>query len=77
MNKIQLKQILKDFTDQLFDRYYITNPPQITKSDNVDQGYGGETNPRQSIHFQFKTTKPSRNDLNLLIMMFVEQLNIK
>ena len=39
-DKIMLKTILQDFTDELFSRYYITNPPQITKSDNVDRGYG-------------------------------------
>ena len=61
-DKIMLKTILQDFTDELF-RYYITNSPQITKSDNVDRGYGGETNTRQSIHFQFMTTKPSRKEL--------------
>jgi len=76
-DKIMLKTILQDFTDELFSRYYITNPPQITKSDNVEQGYGGETNPRQSIHFQFKTTKPSRKELEMVVKMFVETLNIK
>jgi len=76
-DKIMLKTILQDFTDELFNRYYITNPPQITKSDNVDRGYGGETNTRQSIHFQFKTTKPSRKELEMVVKMFVETLNIK
>lgn len=69
-DKSKLREIIKDFTDLLMDRYYITNYPQITKSDNITRGY----NDRQSIHFQFKTTKPSQTELEMMIRVFLETL---
>lgn len=65
-----MKEILKDYTNILVDRYYITNYPQITKSDNITQGY----NDKQSIHFQFKTTKPSETEMDMMIQVFIETL---
>ena len=75
--KIEDKHILLDilerYTDKLFERYYITNPPQIYKSDNVRMGYGNGVNkPTQSIHFGFKTTQPNKDELNTLRKVFVE-----
>jgi|TARA_R110000796_G_scaffold164806_2_gene281663 hypothetical protein len=69
-DKIRMKEILKDYTNILVDRYYITNYPQITKSDNITQGY----NDKQSIHFQFKTTKPSETEMDMMIQVFIETL---
>tara|TARA_A100001015_G_scaffold214293_1_gene240536 strand:+ start:273 stop:524 length:252 start_codon:yes stop_codon:yes gene_type:complete len=72
-DKSALKQVLKRYTDSLFQRYYITNPPQIYKSDNVDMGYSkSEKSNRQSIRFGFKTTQPTETDLEMLIKVFVE-----
>ena len=72
-DKSALIQTLKRYTDSLFQRYYITNPPQIYKSDKVDMGYSkSEKSNSQSIHFGFKTTQPTETDLEMLIKVFVE-----
>ena len=72
-DKSALKELLKRYTDNLFQRYYITNPPQIYKSDNVEMGYSkSEKTNSQSIHFGFKTTQPTETDLEMLIKVFVE-----
>ena len=77
-DKSALKDVLKRYTDKLFHRYYITNPPQIYKSDNVDMGYSkSEKANRQSIHFGFKTTQPTETDLEMLIKVFVEEVTNK
>ncbi|MDP6339633.1 MAG: hypothetical protein QF842_04800 [Candidatus Marinimicrobia bacterium] len=71
--KQNLKIILERFSDKLFERFYITNPPQIVKSDNINMGYGnGVIKPQQSIHFGFKTTKPNEDDIKTLIKVFIE-----
>ena len=72
-DKSKLTEIIKDFTDLLMERYYLTDYPQITKSDNITKGY----NERQSIHFSFKTTKPSETELEMMIRVFVETLKDK
>jgi len=72
-DKSKLTEIIKDFTDLLMERYYLTDYPQITKSDNITKGY----NDRQSIHFSFKTTKPSETELEMMIRVFVETLKDK
>jgi len=72
-DKSKLTEIIKDFTDLLMERYYLTDYPQITKSDNITKGY----NERQSIHFSFKTTKPSETELEMMIRVFVETLQDK
>tara|TARA_R110000851_G_scaffold116810_1_gene243232 strand:- start:7439 stop:7666 length:228 start_codon:yes stop_codon:yes gene_type:complete len=69
-DKTRLKEIIKDFMNLCMDRYYITDYPQITKSDNITRGY----NDKQSIHFQFKTTKPSETELDMMIKVFIETL---
>jgi len=74
LDKTQLKILLKKYTDELFNRYYITNPPTIIKHDRVELGYSGSHNPKNSIHFQFKTTKPSEKDLEIFIRVFTETL---
>ena len=53
------------------NRYYITDYPQITKSDNITRGYDD----KQSIHFQFKTNKPSETELDMMIKVFIETLD--
>lgn len=70
-DKHRLIEILKEYTDILMDRFYITDYPQITKSDNITRGY----NDRQSIHFQFKTTKPSETELDMIIKVFSETVD--
>ena len=71
--KSVLRDILKRYTDKLFGRYYITNPPQIYKSDNVRMGYSNnKQSPSQSIRFGFKTEQPTENELDSLIKVFVE-----
>tara|TARA_B100000315_G_C14325126_1_gene472626 strand:- start:499 stop:741 length:243 start_codon:yes stop_codon:yes gene_type:complete len=76
-NKNVLKEILLNFGDELFKRYYITHPPQITKSDNVSMGYGDSVlKPKQSIHFRFKTEQPNRDEVKNFIKVFVETLEI-
>ena len=71
--KQNLRIILERFSDKLFERFYITNPPQIVKSDNINMGYGsGVIKPQQSLHFGFKTTKPNKDDIKLLIKVFIE-----
>jgi len=71
--KQKLINILENYSDKLFERFYITDPPQLTKSDNVFMGYGNGVNKQQqSIHFRFKTTKPNRNEIKTIIKVFVE-----
>jgi len=70
-DKTRLKEIIKEYTDILMDRYYITDYPQITKSDNITRGY----NDRQSIHFSFKSSKPSETELEMMIQVFIETID--
>ena len=65
------KEIIKEYTDILMDRYYMTDYPQITKSDNITRGY----NDRQSIHFSFKSSKPSETELEMMIQVFIETMS--
>ena len=69
-DKTRLKEILKDYTNILVDRYYVSNYPQITKSDNITRGY----KEGQSFHFQFRTTKPSETEMDMMIQVFIETL---
>ena len=69
-DKTRLQEIIKDYTNILMDRYYITEYPSITKSDNITRGF----NDKQSIHFQFKTTKPSETQMDMMIKVFIETL---
>ena len=39
-DKHNLINILERYSDMLFDRYYITNPPTIKKYDKISRGYG-------------------------------------
>ena len=72
-DKSVLRDILKRYTDSLFKKYYITNPPQIYKSDNVRMGYGrNEHSSSQSIRFGFKTEQPSEIELETFVRVFVE-----
>tara|TARA_R100000005_G_C4986757_1_gene194884 strand:- start:564 stop:812 length:249 start_codon:yes stop_codon:yes gene_type:complete len=71
--KNELRHILKRYTDKLVDRYYVTHPPQIYKSDNVGLGYSrNENTPSQSIRFGFKTTQPTERELDSLIKVFID-----
>ena len=78
MKKIEDKQntitLLESFTDELFDRYYITHPPTLKKSDRVGMGYGSnKTKETQSINFGFYTTKPSEDEMKIFVEMFVSK----
>ena len=73
-DKAKLKLLLEDFVDEMFDRFYITNPPTIRKSDSITRGYGfGKDKPTQSINFGFHTTLPSKRDLESIIEVFVDR----
>lgn len=69
-DKSRLKEILREFVELMMNKYYITDYPQITKSDNITRGY----NDKQSIHFSFKTTKPKQVELDMIIQVFVESM---
>jgi len=72
-DKAVLRDLLKRYTDTIFNKYYITNPPQISKSDNVQMGYSRSQNTSaQSIRFGFKTTQPTETELETVIKVFVE-----
>ena len=74
-DKTKMISVLESFTDQMFNRYYITNPPTIKKNDKGVQrlGYGSnKTKETQSINFLFSTTKPSESEIKTFIKIFVE-----
>jgi len=76
-DKTRLKEILNEYSDKLFERYYITNPPLIKKNDRVALGYGRNKNKEsESINFVFKTTKPSKDEIKSFIKVFVDMLNM-
>ena len=73
-DKAKLKLILDEYRDMFFDRFYITNPPTIKKSDSITRGYGyGKDKPTQSINFVFHTTLPSKRDLDIMTDLFIER----
>ncbi len=79
-DKSKMIRVLESFTDQLFDRYYIVNPPTIRKSDSGVQslGYGSNKNKEtQSINFGFFTTKPSEDEVKRFVKMFVDMWEMK
>ena len=77
-DKARLKEILNEYSDKLFERYYITNPPLIKKNDRVSLGYGRNKNKEsESINFVFQTTKPSEEEVKSFVNVFVDMLNIK
>ena len=77
-DKARLKEILSEYSDKLFERYYITNPPLIKKNDRVSMGYGRNKNKEsESINFVFNTTKPSEEEVKSFINVFVDMLNMK
>ena len=76
-DKNKLIDILNTYTDKLFDKYYITNPPLLKKNDRVSLGYGGnKSKESESVNFVFKTTKPSKEEMRSQVKVFVEMLNI-
>ena len=55
-DKVRLKEILNAYTDKLFERYYVTNPPLIKKNDRVSMGYGrNKTKETENVNFVFNT----------------------
>ena len=74
-DKARLKEILNEYSDKLFERYYITNPPLIKKNDRVALGYGRNKNKEsESINFVFQTTKPSEAEVRSFVNVFVDML---
>ena len=72
-DKSKMISVLESFTDQMFNRYYITNPPIVKKSDRVSLGYGSNKGKEtQSINFGFYTNKPSESEVKTFIKIFVE-----
>ena len=64
----------ESFTDEMFNRYYITNPPILKKSDKVSLGYGSNKNKEtQSVNFGFYTSKPSEDEIKIFIEFFVSR----
>ena len=79
-DKSKMVNVLESFTDQMFNKYYITNPPTVKKTDNGVQnlGYGSNRHKESnSINFVFSTTKPSENEIKTFIKVFVEMWDMK
>ena len=77
-DKNKLKDILGEYSDALFERYYITNPPLIKKNDRVSMGYGkNKSKETESVNFVFNTTNPSEEEIKSFINVFVDMLNMK
>ena len=77
-DKVRLKEILNEYSDKLFERYYITNPPLIKKNDRVSMGYGrNKSKESESVNFVFDTTKPSEEEIRSFVNVFVDMLNTK
>ena len=74
-DKARLKEILNQYSDKLFERYYITNPPILKKNDRLSMGYGtNKSKDSESINFVFKTTKPSEEEIRSFVNVFVDML---
>ena len=74
-DKSKMVSVLESFTDQMFNRYYITNPPTIKKYDSgvKELGYGSnKTKETVSLDMGFFTTKPSESEVKTFIKIFVE-----
>ena len=72
-DKHNLINILERYSDMLFDRYYITNPPTIKKYDKISRGYSSnKSKESQSINFVFNTTQPSEDEVKSFIKVFVD-----
>ena len=77
-DKSKMINILESYTDKMFDKYYITNPPILKKSDRMELGYGSNKNKTtNSINFVFKTDKPSELEVKSFIKTFVDMLEMK
>ena len=73
-DKMNTISLLESFTDEMFSRYYITNPPILKKSDKVSLGYGSnKTKETQSVNFGFYTSKPSEDEMKIFIELFVSK----
>ena len=71
-DKSKMISILESYTDKMFDKYYITNPPILKKSDRIELGYGSNKNKKtNSINFVFKTDKPSELKVKSFIKTFI------
>ena len=77
LDKTKMKNILKEFADELFDRYYIVNPPTVKQSNRLSRGYGRNKNKEtESLNYTFITTQPSEQDIDSQIAVFVEKLKV-
>ena len=77
-DKNKLIEILEGYTDKLFQRYYITNPPILKKYDKVDMGYGSnKSSSSQSINFVFNTTKPTEDEIKSFIKVCVDMMEMR
>tara|TARA_B100000963_G_C22476260_1_gene602514 strand:+ start:195 stop:386 length:192 start_codon:yes stop_codon:yes gene_type:complete len=55
-DKARLKEILNQYSDKLFERYYMTNPPILKKNDRLSMGCGtNKSKDSESINFVFET----------------------
>ncbi len=74
-DKSKMISVLESFSDQMFNRFYIVNPPTIKKSDKGVQnlGYGSNKHKEMnSIELGFFTSKPSENEVKTFIKIFVD-----
>ena len=77
------EQLLMKFCDELFQRFYICNPPYVITSKNINVGYRsilkndkpGQELPeeRQSIRLKFYATQPSREEVLEMVQFFLHK----
>jgi len=78
-DKNKLKIILKEYTDRIFDKYYVVNNPLVKNTNRItERGYGRNKNKEtDSINFVFNTTKPSEDEMESFCKQFVEEWSMK
>lgn len=73
LDKTQMKILFNNLITDFCDDYYVSNPPSIIKHDRIDMGLGSKNNTTNSIHYSFKTTKPSQSQIDMWIRVKVEE----
>ena len=77
--KQKLITILEEYTDRLFDKYYVVNNPLVKNTNRItERGYGRNKNKEtDSINFVFNTTKPSEDEMYSFCKQFVDEWSMK
>jgi hypothetical protein len=73
LDKTQMKVLLNNIITDFCNDYYVSNPPSIVKHDKIELGLGSKHNTTNSIHYSFKTTKPSQSQIELWIKIKLEE----